>query len=254
MCAISLGCRRRGIGLGDVQAEGSVRARLGELRRRRLAPAARHGADVRRAVPPPARIRRTAEPLESSFAEDAAIVLRSLADDGRGAAGGHVVAHAQGAIPAMMAAVERPDLVHSLTLVEPACLSLTAELPATAAHIRMMKPLFDVRHQLSDEDFQREFVRRVLRRRPAPASHAGGEALCPPAAAAVAVMGGATSHRSRSPHPCPHRRMGTAVRRNRRLPAGDRCPAPRRRGRAPAPRFSRRQPGHPAVPRRSQPE
>lgn len=103
----------------------------------------------------------TAEPQESSFGEDTAIVLRSLGDDGRGAAGGHVVAHAQGAIPAMMAAVERPDLVHSLTLVEPACLSLTAELPATAAHIRMMKPLLDVRHQLSDEDFQREFVRRV---------------------------------------------------------------------------------------------
>jgi hypothetical protein len=61
----------------------------------------------------------------------------------------------------MMAAVERPDLVYSLTLVEPACLSLTAELPATAAHIRLMQPLFDVRRQLSDEDFQREFVRRV---------------------------------------------------------------------------------------------
>ncbi|MEV7638001.1 alpha/beta hydrolase [Pseudarthrobacter enclensis] len=102
-----------------------------------------------------------AEPVESSFAEDTAIVLRSLSDDGRGAAGGHVVAHAQGAIAAMMAAVERPDLVHSLTLVEPACLSLTAELPATSAHISLMKPLFDVRHQLGDDDFQREFVRRV---------------------------------------------------------------------------------------------
>lgn len=102
-----------------------------------------------------------AEPVESSFAADTAIVLRSLADDGRGAAGGHIVAHAQGAIAAMMAAVERPDLVYSLTLVEPACLSLTAELPATAAHISLMKPLFEVRHQLSDEDFQREFVRRV---------------------------------------------------------------------------------------------
>ena len=102
-----------------------------------------------------------AEPVGSSFEEDARILLRSLADDGRGIAGGHVVAHAQGAIPAMMAAVERPDLVHSLTLVEPACLSLTAELPATAAHIALMQPLFDARHQLSDEDFQREFVRRV---------------------------------------------------------------------------------------------
>ena len=103
-----------------------------------------------------------AEPMESSFAEDTAIILRSLEDEGRGAAGGHVVAHAEGAIAAMMAAVERPELVFSLTLVEPACLSLTAELPATAAHRALMQPLFDIRHQLSDEDFQREFVRRMF--------------------------------------------------------------------------------------------
>lgn len=103
-----------------------------------------------------------AEPVESSFAADTSVVLRSLADDGRGAAGGHVVAHAEGAISAMMAAVERPDLVFSLTLVEPACLSLTAELPATAAHRALMQPLFDVRHQLGDEDFQREYVRRMF--------------------------------------------------------------------------------------------
>ncbi|MET4588662.1 alpha/beta hydrolase [Arthrobacter sp. 754] len=103
-----------------------------------------------------------AEPLESSFTEDTNIILRSLADDGRGGAGGHVVAHAQGSIAAMMAAVQRPDLVFSLTLVEPACLSLTAELPATSAHVALMRPLFDVRHQLGDEDFQREFVRRMF--------------------------------------------------------------------------------------------
>ncbi len=103
-----------------------------------------------------------AEPVESSFTEDTAIILRALADDGRGASGGHVVAHAQGAIAAMMAAVERPDLVFSLTLVEPSCLSLTAELPATAAHRALMQPLFEVRHQLGDEDFQREFVRRMF--------------------------------------------------------------------------------------------
>ena len=102
-----------------------------------------------------------AEPLETDFAADAGIVLLALAGDDRGVAGGHVVAHSQGAIAAMMAAVERPDLVHSLTLVEPACLSLTAELPATAAHRALMQPLFEVRHHLSDEDFHREFVRRV---------------------------------------------------------------------------------------------
>ena len=52
--------------------------------------------------------------------------------------------------------------MQSLTLVEPACLSLTAELPATAAHRALMQPLFEVRHNLSDEDFHREFVRRVF--------------------------------------------------------------------------------------------
>jgi len=83
----------------------------------------------------------SAKPVESKpldFQADARIVLGALADEGRGAAGGHVVAHSQGAIGAMMAAVERPDLVFSLTLVEPACLSLTADLPATAAHRAQM--------------------------------------------------------------------------------------------------------------------
>ena len=103
-----------------------------------------------------------AEPLETDFAADAAIVLGALANDGRGEAGGHVVAHSQGAIAAMMAAVQRPELVQSLTLVEPSCLSLTAELPATAAHRALMQPLFEVRHHLSDEDFHREFVRRAF--------------------------------------------------------------------------------------------
>ena len=103
-----------------------------------------------------------AEPVESDFSADAAIVLSALADDGRGEAGGHVVAHAQGAIGAMMAAVERPDLVQSLTLVEPACLSLTAELPATAAHLALMQPLFEVRHHLADHDFQAEYIRRAF--------------------------------------------------------------------------------------------
>jgi pimeloyl-ACP methyl ester carboxylesterase len=103
-----------------------------------------------------------ADPVESDFGIDTAIVLDALADDGRGEAGGHVVAHSQGAIAAMMAAVERPDLVQSLTLVEPACLSLTAELPATAAHLAMMQPLFDVRQHLADDDFQAEYVRRAF--------------------------------------------------------------------------------------------
>lgn len=99
-----------------------------------------------------------ADPVESDVSADVAILLESLAATG----GGHVVAHEQGAISAMLAAVDRPDLVHSLVLVEPACLSLTAELPATAAHRALMEPLFDVRGRLNDSDYQREYFRRAF--------------------------------------------------------------------------------------------
>lgn len=61
----------------------------------------------------------------------------------------------------MMAAVERPDLVKSLTLFEPACLSLTADQPATIQHRDVVGPLFERRADMSDEDFLREFVRLV---------------------------------------------------------------------------------------------
>jgi pimeloyl-ACP methyl ester carboxylesterase len=100
----------------------------------------------------------TDEPLESDVSADIGIVVASLENSG----GGHIVAHEQGAISAMLAAVERPDLVYSLTLVEPACLSLTAELPATAYHRSLMEPLFGVRDQLSDADYQREYFRRAF--------------------------------------------------------------------------------------------
>lgn len=99
-----------------------------------------------------------ADPVESDVASDIAIVINALVDSG----GGHIVAHEQGAISAMLAAVERPDLVHSLSLVEPSCLSLTAELPATASYRALMEPLFEVRDQLNDADYQREFYRRAF--------------------------------------------------------------------------------------------
>ena len=55
------------------------------------------------------------------------------------------------------------------------------------------------------------------------------------------------------PHPGPDRRLGTAVRGNRRLPARDRRPAPHRCGRAPAPGLAGGRPVHPVVHRRGQP-
>ncbi|POH71973.1 alpha/beta fold hydrolase [Arthrobacter glacialis] len=91
------------------------------------------------------------QPKATDFAADAQIVLNELGD------GGHVVAHSQGAVAAMMAAVQRPDLIHSLILIEPFLLSLTAELPATAAYSTHLADLAARSHELSDEDYLAEF-------------------------------------------------------------------------------------------------
>lgn len=96
------------------------------------------------------------EPLPTDFDADRDIVVNALGY------GGHVVAHSQGAIAAMMAAVEHPRLVRSLVLVEPACLSLTAQLPATQAHHDLMAPLYSRRLEMSDEEFNKEFVRMAF--------------------------------------------------------------------------------------------
>jgi pimeloyl-ACP methyl ester carboxylesterase len=95
-------------------------------------------------------------PQPTDFAADMRIVLENLG------AGGHVVAHAEGAVAAMMAAVERPDLVRTLTLFEPACLSLTADLPVTSAYRERREPLFAARDRLDDEQYSREFSRLLF--------------------------------------------------------------------------------------------
>ena len=100
-----------------------------------------------------------AEPEEADLAADVAIILDAL--ESGGGPGGHLVAHSQGAIPAMLAAVTRPELVRSLVLVEPACLSLTAELPATMAYRALMEPLFEARHAMGDAEYLEEFQRRT---------------------------------------------------------------------------------------------
>ena len=130
-----------------------------------------------------------AEPVESSFAADTSVILAALADDGRGTAGGHVVAHSQGAVGGHDGRRRTPGpgpLAHAGGAGLPVA---DGGLPATAAHIRLMQPLFDARHQLSDEDFQRGFVRRVYADGPAGAHLAGGEAVRPAAAAAGCPRG-----------------------------------------------------------------
>lgn len=54
----------------------------------------------------------------------------------------HLVGHSYGGITAMRLATARPDLVTSLTLVEPAALAVCTHAPHTAAHIAAFAPVF----------------------------------------------------------------------------------------------------------------
>lgn len=103
-----------------------------------------------------------AAPLPTDFYADQHILEEALGQ------GGHLVAASQGAVAAMMLAVERPELVRSLVLAEPACLSLTKELPATAAHRARVEPLFERAADVTDAEFTREFARAVFASEPPP--------------------------------------------------------------------------------------
>lgn len=92
-------------------------------------------------------------PSVSSPEADTQILIQALGQ------GGFVVAHDQGAISAMMAAVERPDLVKALVLIEPTVPSLTSDLPATLAYREHLEPLFARRSQMAVNEFASEYVR-----------------------------------------------------------------------------------------------
>lgn len=56
--------------------------------------------------------------------------------------GAHVVAHSAGGVSATLAASRHPELVHSLTLVEPACFALARGGAEVERHIARMAPAF----------------------------------------------------------------------------------------------------------------
>lgn len=97
-----------------------------------------------------------AEPQAPDLEVDISVIREALGE------GGHLVAHSAGAVPAMVAALRDPGRVYSLILCEPAVFSLTRDLPATAAHRELLQPLFDAAPDMTDEDFEREYVRRVF--------------------------------------------------------------------------------------------
>lgn len=95
-------------------------------------------------------------PLAPDAEADIAVIRDALGE------GGHLAAHSAGAVPAMLAALRDPGRVHSLILCEPAVFSLTRDLPATRAYRELLQPLFDAAPEMTDEEFEREFVRRVF--------------------------------------------------------------------------------------------
>lgn len=66
----------------------------------------------------------------SDYDVDAGDVVELLAADGRS---GHLVGHSYGGVVAMLAAARRPDLVRSLTLIEPGCYQVAAGDPTVRA-------------------------------------------------------------------------------------------------------------------------
>jgi pimeloyl-ACP methyl ester carboxylesterase len=62
-------------------------------------------------------------------------VLREFgkSPDGRGA---HLIGHGNGGLAAILAAVQRPDLVRSLALIQPAVFSAAADHPVVAAMLQ----------------------------------------------------------------------------------------------------------------------
>ena len=74
--------------------------------------------------------------------------------------GSHLVAHSGGAVPALLAAARAPGSVRSLTLFEPACLSVARGRPAVDGMVAAMAPVFARAGDpgLSDVEFTHQFM------------------------------------------------------------------------------------------------
>lgn len=90
------------------------------------------------------------------FAIDAADIARLLRD------GAHLVAHSYGGVGALLAAAQRPETVHSLTLIEPAAFAVARGDPDVEALIALRAPLSaEAQHLTPDEYLPR--LRRAQR-------------------------------------------------------------------------------------------
>jgi pimeloyl-ACP methyl ester carboxylesterase len=91
-------------------------------------------------------------PLQrGDFEVEAPLIAELLGD------GAHLVGHSYGAVIALLAAAQRPEAVHSLTVSEPGSLGVAAGDPLVAATIARGEELYRHRAQVPPEDFLRLF-------------------------------------------------------------------------------------------------
>ena len=91
-------------------------------------------------------------PLErGDFDAEAPLIAELLGD------GAHLVGHSYGAVIALLAAAQRPDAIHSLTVSEPGSLRVAAGDPVVDATIAQGEELYRHRAQIPPQEFVRLF-------------------------------------------------------------------------------------------------
>ncbi|HEY3873708.1 MAG TPA: alpha/beta hydrolase [Actinocrinis sp.] len=101
---------------------------------------------------------RSPDTGRSDFETDAADlveVLQEVGAAGTGRGGAHLVGHGNGGLAAMLAAARRPDLVRSLTLIQPAAFSAAAGHPVVAAMLERVKDIPGVPETVTPMEYLR---------------------------------------------------------------------------------------------------
>lgn len=94
-------------------------------------------------------------PLHSpkrDFAPDVADIIHLLGE------GAHLVGHSYGAVVSLAAAARRPDLVHSLTLMEPPAFDIAASSPAARQVLKQVEALWSRVDSLTTAEFYVQFL------------------------------------------------------------------------------------------------
>lgn len=94
-------------------------------------------------------------PVRTDMAAEVAQILDAATKASDAA---HVVAHSYGAIAATRAAMERPEEVRSLVLIEPTLFSLARGQDAVEAHIAAVGPVFAASEEVDAGEYARRFL------------------------------------------------------------------------------------------------